>query len=190
MVTVTDTATERLTRRVLTVCDAVGEFFEYWGFKAVYGRVWALLALSDRPLTQAAIAETLGVSRSLISGAIGELRRLGLVQPTRDHRNAPFEAILDVWPTISEVLRAREWLMLERARGALEAAIEEAELLERTGRPLPYDLARMRLLLSMTEAAQSLLRLLIGLRIPKSIEGFGRWFSTAAGIVRQLQGGR
>ena len=48
----------------------------------------------------------------------------------------------------------------------------------------------MRLLLSMTEAAQSLLRLLIGLRMPKSIEGFGRWFATAAGVVRRLQRGR
>ncbi len=184
------TATDRLTRRVLAVCDAVGDFIAYWGFKAVYGRVWALLALSDRPLTQAAIAESLGVSRSLISGAIAELRSLGLVCPVRDHRNAPYEAILDVWPTISEVLRGREWLMLERARGALEAAIEEAELLEKAGRPMPYDLGRMRLILSMTEAAQSLLRLLIGLRMPTSIEGFGRWFTTAASVVRRLQGGR
>lgn len=46
------------------------------------------------------------------------------------------------------------------------------------------------LILSMTEAAQSLLRLLIGLRLPSSIEGFGKWFSTAANVVRRLQGGR
>ena len=58
------------------------------------------------------------------------------------------------------------------------------------GRPMPYDLGRMRLLLSMTEAAQSLLRLLIGLRMPSSIEGFGAWFAGAAGVVRRLQGSR
>ena len=179
-----------LERRVLGACETVGDFIEYWGFKSVYGRVWTLLALTSRPMTQAAVADVLGVSRSLVSGTMGELRRLGLVRPVRDHRNAPYEAIVDVWPAIAEVLRQREWLMLERTRGALEAAIEEGDLRVSAGRPMPYDLGRMRLLLSMTEAAQSLLRMLFGLRLPASIEGFGAWLPGAAGGVRRLQGGR
>src|SRR4051812_41709734 len=54
-----------LTTRIGQVCDAVGAFIEYWGFKAIHGRIWALLALRNGPLAQAEIAKTLGVSRAL-----------------------------------------------------------------------------------------------------------------------------
>ena len=40
-------AQEILDRRVLEVCDAIGEFIEYWGFKSIHGRVWAMLALGQ-----------------------------------------------------------------------------------------------------------------------------------------------
>ena len=74
---------DRMTLRILGVCDAVGAFIEGWGFRAIHGRVWALLALSRAPMPQTVIAETLGVSRSLVSLAISELMEYGLVRPHR-----------------------------------------------------------------------------------------------------------
>ncbi len=175
-----------LARRVREVCNACGSFIEYWGFKAIYGRAWALLAISTRPLTQSEVAETLGVSRSLMSSTMAELSRLGLVRTTHDHRNAPYEAIMDVWPVIADVLRNREWMLVESVRMALEAAIEEAEFLQSRGRPFDYDLRSLKLLLSMTEMAQSLLRILIRMRVPPSEDGITGWIALATRVVRQL----
>lgn len=175
---------DAVTRCVLEVCDAAGDFIEYWGFKAILGRVWTLLALRTHPMSQTEIARTLGVSRSSVNGAVSELQRRGLVRTISEHRNAPYEAILDVWPSIAEVLRSREWMLIESARLALDAAIEEAELHARVGNSLGFDLSRMRMLLMMTETAQGFLRALIAMRSAKAIESLTGWISRARNFVR------
>ena len=128
---------DRLTRRVLSVCDAAGAFIEYWGFKAIHGRAWALLALHKSPMAQNQIADMLGVSKALVSSAISELGDYGLVRPVSDKRNSPYVAVIDIWPVISEILREREWMLIETARLALEATLEEAEIQDATGGGIP-----------------------------------------------------
>lgn len=189
MTRVTDNAAgnERLRRSVLQVCDSAGSFIEYWGFKAVNGRVWTLLALHREPMSQSEIAEVLGVSRSLISGVISELSDYGLVEATRNHRNAPYTAVMDVWPSIKEVLRTREWMLLESSRLALEAAIEEAEIAISDGEAIPFDPDRMRLLLAMTELAQALLKLLFTLGVPRSIDNANEWIRRASSLVNYFR---
>lgn len=195
-------ALDPATRRVLGVCDAVGAFIEYWGFKSIHGRVWTLLALRAEPVAQAEIAHTLGVSRSLVSGAVAELGRLGLVRAVGEHRNAPYEAVMDFWPTIADVLRGREWMLLERARLALEAAIDEVERggLERErsgeggerggageGGVRRYDTGRMKVLLGFTELGQVLLRSLMTMRAPRSPDRLGAWIKGAASVVHRIR---
>jgi DNA-binding transcriptional regulator GbsR (MarR family) len=179
-----------MTRRILKVCDAVGDFIEYWGFKHVHGRIWALLALRTDPISQAEIGRTLGVSRSLVSETVSELVGYGLVRPTSERRNAPYEAVFDVWPTIADVLRSREWILLERAKSALEAAVLEAELRLARGMDLPWDLDRMRMLLKMTELFQSLLKFLIAMRMPQSFKGLPSALARTRGLVQSLRGAR
>jgi DNA-binding transcriptional regulator GbsR (MarR family) len=179
-----------MTRRVLRVCDAVGDFIEYWGFKHVHGRIWALLALRKDPISQAAIGRTLGISRSLVSETVGELAGFGLVRPTSDRRNAPYEAVFDVWPTIADVLRSREWMLLERAKGALEAAVVEAEIRMARGTEIPWDIDTMRMLLKMTELFQTLLKFLIAMRMPQSFKGLPRTLARTRGLVQSLRGAR
>ena len=104
-----DGAAVIINRRVLEVCDSIGDFIEYWGFKGIHGRVWALLALSTDPLAQVQIAQYLGVSRSLVSGVIAELVERGLVRSIDSSRNSPYVALTDFWPTVASVLRSREW---------------------------------------------------------------------------------
>lgn len=178
---------DRLTFRVLQVCDAVGTFIAYWGFKAIHGRIWTLLAVKGRPLSQAALARTLGVSRALVSSAVSELAGYGLVRPVGSHRNAPYEAVMDVWPVIADVLRSREWMMIEAARVALEAAIEEAEFAEEDGDDVDYDVGRLRLLLGLTETAQAFLRILVKLRLPKTFDSLGGWLTRASGLIQSLR---
>jgi len=175
---------DRLSVRVRQVCDAVGTFIEYWGFKAIHGRLWTLLALSSSPMTQVEVADFLDVSRSLVSGAMSELLEHGLVRPTADHRNAPYMAVLDVWPTISDVLRGREWMLIESARLALEGAIEAAEM-SREVSPR-FAVERMRFLLRMTEIAQAFLRILVSLRVPRKLEGFGGLLKDTAKFLQGL----
>ncbi len=177
---------DRLTQRILAVCDAVGAYIEAWGFRSIHGRVWALLAMRATPLAQTEIAETLGVSRSLVSLAVSELTAYGLVRATDSHRSAPIEACLDVWPTITDVIRSREWMLIERARLALEAAVDEVEFRQSKGDPTPYDVRRIRLLLRMSEFAQTTLRAVLSVRMPGSLDGFGKWLHRAGSFVGRL----
>ncbi len=178
---------DRLTLRVLQVCDAVGAFIAWWGFKAVHGRIWTLLALHRGPMSQASVARTLGISRALVSSAMHELSEYGLVRPVRDGRHAPWIAVMDVWPVIADVLRSREWMMIETARVALEAAIEEAEIAEELGEAVPWNVTHMRVLLGLTETAQALLKILVALRVPRSIESLGGWLGKASSLIANLR---
>ncbi len=171
---------------MLQVCDSIGEFIAYWGFKSIHGKLWTLLALRRQPQTQIALAQTLGVSRSLVSGSIAELQRFGLVRPVSDHRNAPFEAVVDVWPTIADILRTREWMLVESVRLALEAAIDEVRASPAHVREA-YDVERMRLLLAMTESAQSVLKLLLRMRNPPSIDSMRLWLGKLNGFIGRLR---
>jgi DNA-binding transcriptional regulator GbsR (MarR family) len=175
---------ERVVARIRQVCDAIGAFIEYWGFKAIHGRIWTLLALRSQPMNQVEVAEFFGVSRSLVSVAMAELSARGLVKALSDHRNTPYEAVVDIWASIADVLREREWMLIESARLALDGAIEEIELSGRVG---SWDVDRMRFLLRMTELAQAFLRLLIGIRVPHKLEGLGDWLKSSAKFMRSLR---
>lgn len=177
---------QQLHRRAVEVADAVGAFIEAWGFRSIHGRVWAVLALSDRPLTQATLAERLGASRSHVHLAIGELQDLALVRPVEDRRNAPWEAEIDVWPIIASVLRKREWMLIESARLALEAM--RLELDRRAGDAPPYRRERVELLLSMTKLAQAALHTLLELNVPASLPELNRWLERARPVASRLKG--
>jgi len=168
---------------VLQVCNAAGTLVEYWGFKSSMGRVWTLLALHPRPLPQARVAEILGVSRSLISGTITELTSYNLVRAVGEHRNAPYEAVMDVWPAITDVLRSREWLFLESARLALEAALDETE----HGQQGPYSPRRIQLLLDMVRAIQKLLGLVISIRRPSTLANVKEWVQSVISLIDALR---
>lgn len=180
-------AADRLTLRVLAVCDAVGAYIEGWGFRSIHGRVWALLAMHEGPMAQSEIAEVLGVSRSLVSLAISELSDYGLVRATSKARNAPWEATWDVWPTITDVIRSREWMLMERARQALEAAADEAKFAREAGTDSRWDEGRIRLLLTMTEFAQATLRTVLSIRMPRSLDALGKWLEKSARAVERIK---
>ena len=172
---------------MLQVCDAVGAFIAWWGFKAVHGRIWTVLALHRGPMSQASVARLLGVSRALVSSSMHELEEYGLVRTVGQGRHAPWEAVMDVWPVIADVLRSREWMMVESARVALEAAIEEAEIAEELGEHVPWNVNHMRVLLGLTETAQALLKILVALRVPRSIESLGGWLGKASSLIANLR---
>lgn len=175
-------SSDRLDHRVQQVCSAAGTLIEYWGFKSILGRTWAYLALRGRPASQTEVADALGVSKSLVSSAITELVGHGLVRQAGEGRNAPCEAVMDVWPTITDVLRQREWMLLESARMALDQALEEVH----AGGPAGYDPKRMELLRAMIESVQRLLGILIQLRMPETQQGVQTWLEAATALIEAL----
>lgn len=201
----------RVGRRIDDVGVAVGEFIEYWGFKAIHGRVWTSLALHRQPGTQAELARRLSVSRASISASIAELLRLGLVRPLGTDRQTPYEAVVDVWPAITDVLRSREWMLIEKARLAIEAALGEIEAAgelrdndtsvvgDASAIDKRYNVERLRFLLAMTEMAQGFVRLLFRLKSTSSrgvayetvrasvSRGVGIWVDRAADVFRRFR---
>ena len=137
-------ATKAEERKLLhEVADAIGALIEFWGFKRVMGRLWAILYLQDEPLTAAELCERLEISTGAASMTLAELERWGVVKRSRKpgDRREYFEAETDIWKMVSRVLRERELQQIDRALEVLERArrvVSES--------PPPGDGARAKLL--------------------------------------------
>lgn len=90
-----------------------GEMGSRWGINRTVGQIYALLFLSDRPLTADEITETLGMSRSNVSMGLKELDAWNLVRKRhlpgdrRDYLEAP-DDIWQIVRTLAEERRRRE----------------------------------------------------------------------------------
>lgn len=179
--------TQRLNRRVGQVCDQLGTFIEWWGFRAIDGRVWALLAIHGSAMSQADIARSLDVSRSLVHSAVTELEQYGLLQRVGEGRFAPWSASVDVWPVITQILRSREWMMLEEIRVTIDTAIEEAELEKRRSGNEPWSIKRLYMLRALTEMAQQFLRVILAFRDNDERTGLRDTFRNAGKIITHIR---
>lgn len=158
----------RTARAERLVADAIGELIEFWGFRGVMGRCWALLYLGEEPLPAKAICERLEISTGAASMALGELERWGVVRRLRlaGQRRDYFEAETDIWKMISRVYRERELVQIERALASLSRAVELLELESKLGRVGERRRARFALrragsLVELTRLGRSLLRLFV-----------------------------
>lgn len=102
------------------VAEVVGGLMEFWGFKAVMGRLWAVLYLSPEPLAAAEIGERLSASAGSISMALTDLQKWGVVKKTwrPGERRDYYEPETSIWKMVSRVFRERELVFV---RGAIEA---------------------------------------------------------------------
>ncbi|HEY0838819.1 MAG TPA: MarR family transcriptional regulator [Vulgatibacter sp.] len=150
------------------VADAVGRLIELWGFRAVMGRIWATLYLSEDPLSAAQLCERLEISTGAASMALRDLERWGMVIRRRapGDRKDWFEAETDVWKGISRVFRERELMEIGRAIEAFEEAASRFERGSRLGRALERRASRLALgrttrLLELARVGRTLLRALV-----------------------------
>src|SRR4051794_30566716 len=109
------------------VADAVGALIEFWGFKRVMGRVWALLYLRADALSAAEVCDQLSISAGAASMALSELEHWAVVRRIRRQgdRREYFEAETDIWKMISRVLRERELQQIDRLLEVFERAREK-----------------------------------------------------------------
>jgi len=102
------------------VAQGVGNFIRYWGFRRIHGQIWAMLYLSNKPLSGAELVDILGVSKALVSPGLKELEREGLIIEIQSE-NAKvkrYSAVEDVGEVIRQVISRRESKMINDTQNA------------------------------------------------------------------------
>jgi len=144
------------------VTEAVGRLIEFWGFKRHMGRTWALLYLTEAPLSAKEIKDRLELSVGTVSMTLGELQRWGVVRRVHQPgvRAELFEAELSLWKMVSRVFRERELFEVTEAVAALEAALSELDGEPRSSRT-DLQRARIQALLDVARIGKGLLEALV-----------------------------
>lgn len=105
--------------------DRMGQLGAELGLSASVGSIYALLYMSDRPLSLEEICRSCGMSKGNSSVNLREMERWGAVRkvPVRSDRRSFYEANLDIVGVIRSQLREG----LERRMGQAERALEGIE---------------------------------------------------------------
>ena len=124
------------TPECIALSDQLALFFERFGFRRNLGRIWAALFLSPSPLSQAQLAEHLGISAGLVSGSLKELTHFEMIHPVDrpGARRVHYEAEIRLLRIVQSILSKRE---LPAVR-ALHETVRAARV--RLGRPLEGEL--------------------------------------------------
>jgi DNA-binding transcriptional regulator GbsR (MarR family) len=150
----------------LTV-ETMGRMAEFWGFTRTQGRVFCLLFLSAKPMTQAELAEQLDVSAANVSMSLNGLLRWGAVHKVYEKgaRKVLYEAEPELRKIIRSVLGGREQNELQDAVDAFAEAVDVVKS-ERGKRQLTpeEELVRERIqhLESVVRTSNRILSLLLG----------------------------
>jgi len=89
--------------------QALGRQSAFWGLGKTAGEMYAVLYLSDEPLSLEEVARSLKVTKGNISIAIRQLEQLGMVKRSRKigDRRVFFTAETDFWQIAHSVLELR-----------------------------------------------------------------------------------
>jgi DNA-binding transcriptional regulator GbsR (MarR family) len=87
-----------------------GEMGSRWGFNRTVGQMYAIIVLSEEPLSANDIAETLGISRGNVSMGIKELQswRLIQVQHIAGDRKDYYTTAGSIWEMAKRILEERK----------------------------------------------------------------------------------
>jgi DNA-binding transcriptional regulator GbsR (MarR family) len=113
----------------LRVAESVGGLMEFWGFKAVMGRLWAILYLSPQPLSASELGERLSISAGAVSMALADLQSWGAVKKAwrPGERRDYYEPETSIWKMVSRVFRERELGKVREAIDAFDDAIKRVQ---------------------------------------------------------------
>ena len=157
---------EELWQSEVLVSDSIGRLIEFWGFKRNMGRLWAILYLSDRPLSAPEIQERLQLSSGAVSMTLNELTRWGVVKKVwlQGERRDHYAAEGNFWKMISRVFNERERVEVLDAIDIMEDAIrflrDKAEAPEERARA-QFQEERVRELLDLARFGKQLLDALV-----------------------------
>ncbi len=110
-----------MTEEEIAFSEIIGDLVEQLGFKRHLGRIWSLIFLRPEPVSPTDIQTELSLSAGTVSSALAELQTWGVVKRIRiaADRNFYYEADVQIWRSVSNVLRTRELRILEEASAGL-----------------------------------------------------------------------
>ncbi|HEY4244990.1 MAG TPA: hypothetical protein VGM88_34480 [Kofleriaceae bacterium] len=149
---------------VLRVADAVGALIEAWGFKRNMGRMWAVLYLSDRPLSAPELSEQLGLSAGAVSMLLTEMQQWNAVKQewVKGERREYFSAETSIWKMVSRVFRERELRWIRTASESFAEAQAELGAAPNTRSPREELIAeRVAGLAQLSEVGAALLQAIL-----------------------------
>ena len=157
---------EELWESEVLISDSIGRLIEFWGFKRNMGRLWAILYLSDRPLSAPEMQDRLQLSSGAVSMTLNELTRWGVVNKVwlQGERRDHYAAEGNFWKMISRVFNERERVEVLDAIDLMEDAVqflkEKAKQPEDRGRA-QFQEERIRELLDLARLGKQLLDALV-----------------------------
>ena len=100
----------------------VGQFIRYWGFRNIHGQIWAVVYLSDKPLSGVELAKILRVSKALVSLGLKELEAERLIEEchSENAKTKRYRAVHEVGPIIRGVLERRETPLLDKIQKSFQ----------------------------------------------------------------------
>lgn len=107
--------------------EVLGQLAEFWGFTRTMGRIFGLVYLAPKPISQADIGEQLSISPGSVSLSINGLLRWGAVRKARvpGSRKLLYESETDFRKIVTSVLESRERQTLEEAADAVAHALDK-----------------------------------------------------------------
>lgn len=146
--------------QVKDMIDSIGEFIEYWGFKNVQGKIWALIFLIEKPIDANFIMNHLEVSKALVSMSIKELLEYDVILKVKSPEKATHHYISnpDLSSVILNVLMIREAKMLLEIKSRCELLDRASENKSDVEKFATKD--RVKKLAEMIETADKALKLL------------------------------
>jgi DNA-binding transcriptional regulator GbsR (MarR family) len=152
----------------LRVAEMIGSLMEFWGFKAVMGRLWSILYLSPQPLSAAELGERLSLSTGSISMALADLQKWGVVRKAwrPGERRDYYEPETSIWKMVSRVFRERELAKVRESIEAFESAIKllqqsRARAASDEKKRLKFIEGRLTSLLTLARLGEGLLSMLV-----------------------------
>jgi DNA-binding transcriptional regulator GbsR (MarR family) len=151
----------------IRVAEVIGGLMEFWGFRAIMGRLWTILYLSLEPLTAAELGDRLQVSAGGVSMALNDLQKWGVVRKSwrpGDRRDF-YEPETSIWKMVTRVFRERE---LSHVKAAIESFNDVRQRLGKlksgsdaeTKKRLRFIDARVLALLTLARIGEGLLSML------------------------------
>ena len=107
--------------QVLDIVNGIGDFIEYWGFKKVHGKIWAIIFLSNKPVNAKDIMQQLNISKALVSMSLKELMEYDVIMACQEKQSTNrYVSNPNLLNVIVNVLLSREAKMLLQIKNSCE----------------------------------------------------------------------
>lgn len=116
---------------------AMGRISDFWGFNRAMGQIYGLLYLSPEPLSLDDISSQLSMSKGNVSLNARALERWGLIRRLdyRNDRRDYYEAEVDFWKIVRDILRERDKKEFDQALSTVSTCLQNV----RGGKPASDD---------------------------------------------------